>query len=72
VKIQNKDAIFVLTNTKGDNYEFKPFFVRILKQDTGKMAFEFINEKPSNNSRVVSKETFEVLSTYLKSAVNEE
>jgi hypothetical protein len=43
-----------------------------LKQDTGKSAFEFLNEKPKDNLKVVSKETFEVMSTYLKSINNEE
>jgi cobalt-zinc-cadmium efflux system membrane fusion protein len=71
VKIQNKDAVFVNTSTKGDKYEFTPYFVRILKQDSGKTAFEYLNEKPKDKLTVVSKETFEVLSTYLKSMNNE-
>ncbi len=72
IKIQNKDAIFVNTTVKGEKYEFIPYFVRILKQDNGRTAFEYINEKPTASSKIVSKETFEVLSTYLKSTTNEE
>lgn len=72
VKIQNKDAIFINTNLKDGKFEFTPYFVRILKQDAGKTAFEFLNEKPKDNLKVVSKETFEVMSTYLKSINNEE
>jgi cobalt-zinc-cadmium efflux system membrane fusion protein len=72
VKIQNKDAVFINTNVKGDKFEFIPYFVRILKQNDGKTAFEYLNQKPKESAKIVSKETFEVLSTYLKTISNEE
>jgi cobalt-zinc-cadmium efflux system membrane fusion protein len=72
VKIQNKDAIFVHTKTYGDKMEFTPFYVRVLKQDSGMTAFEYDSKKPSGNQQVVIKETFEVLSTFLKINQNEE
>ena len=72
VKIQNKDAVFINTNVKGDKFEFIPYFVRILKQNDGKTAFEYLNQKPKESAKIVSKETFEVLSTYLRTITNEE
>jgi hypothetical protein len=52
--------------------EFTPFYVRVLKQDSGMTAFEYDSKKPSGNQQVVIKETFEVLSTFLKINQNEE
>jgi cobalt-zinc-cadmium efflux system membrane fusion protein len=66
VKIDNKDAIFVQTNISKDKMEFMPYYVRVLKQDSGRTAFEYIDQKLGANYPIVCKETFEVLSTYLK------
>jgi len=72
VKIDNKDAIFVQTKSTKDKMEFTPYFVRVLKQDTGKTAFEYLVKKPVSSFPIVCKETFEVLSIFLKTNSNEE
>ena len=71
VKIENKDVIFVQTKSTKDKMEFTPCYIRVLKQDSGRTAFEYFDQKLGTNYPIVCKETFEVLSTFLKSNSNE-
>ncbi len=72
VKIQNKDAVFVKVGDNKDNVVFEPYFITILKQNDGRVAFEYVNKKPKPNHPIVSHETFEILSIFTKLNSNDE
>ncbi len=72
VKIQNKDAVFVKVGYNKDNVVFEPYFITILKQNDGRVAFEYANKKPKANQLIVSHETFEILSIFTKLNSNDE
>ncbi len=72
VKIQNKDAVFVKVGDNKDNVVFEPYFITILKQNDGRVAFEYANKKPKANQLIVSHETFEILSIFTKLNLNDE
>lgn len=72
VKIQNKDAVFVKVGDNKDNVVFEPYFITILKQNDGRVAFEYANKKPKANQLIVSHETFEILSIFTKLNSNDE
>lgn len=72
VKIQNKDAVFVKVSDNKDNVVFEPYFITILKQNDGRVAFEYANKKPKANQLIISHETFEILSIFTKLNSNDE
>jgi cobalt-zinc-cadmium efflux system membrane fusion protein len=66
VKIQNKDAIFVKVGETKDNLVLEPFFIRVLKQNEGRIAFEYVSNKPKSSPLIVSHETYEIMSIFTK------
>ena len=51
---------------------FEPYFITILKQNDGRVAFEYANKKPKANQLIISHETFEILSIFTKLNSNDE
>ena len=72
VKIQNKDAIFVQVNTSKESMVFEPYFIQIIKQNDGRIAFEYISVKPKSNQLIVASETYEILSIFTKNNSEDE
>ncbi len=72
VKIQNKDAIFVKVGERGGNSIFEPFFIRVLKQNEGRIAFEYVSYKPKPNQPIVNKGTYEIMSIFIKNNSEDE